>query len=153
MPTEWATFSTLLLEIKFLLFFRPIEFAGQYVSLILGVAQRAFSFFLIVYFFIIIFAHSFYLLLRYSTNLNDQQSLTTVYNSMDPKGTIDENSSLNESHIMTTNMFTMMGSAFATVFNIMLTGDETPFSYWNLDENSALLILIIIFFFVVPLYL
>ncbi|CAG8498803.1 28908_t:CDS:2 [Gigaspora margarita] len=40
---------------------------------------------------------------------------------MDPKGTIEENSSHNESHTMTTNMFTIMGQAIWTVFNIMLT--------------------------------
>ncbi|RIB23558.1 hypothetical protein C2G38_830747 [Gigaspora rosea] len=153
MPTELATFSTLLLEIKFLLFFRPIEFAGQYVSLIFGVAQRACSFFIILEFIIFVFAHSFHLLLRYSTNPNDQQNLATVYNTMDPKGTIEENSSLNESHTMTTNMFTMMSSSIMTVFNIMLTGDETPFSYWDLDDNLALLSLIIIFFWLVPIYL
>ncbi|CAG8714838.1 13709_t:CDS:2, partial [Cetraspora pellucida] len=36
MPTDMAAFSTLLLEIKFILFFRAIEFLGIYFSMILG---------------------------------------------------------------------------------------------------------------------
>ncbi|KAF0541197.1 transient receptor potential cation channel subfamily a member 1-like [Gigaspora margarita] len=163
MPTEWATFSTLLLEIKFLLFFRAIEFSGDYFSMILGVAQRGFSFLLILGFIIAAFAHSLHILLRpaidvsldypsYSTDPNDPWNLATTYNTIDSNGTIEENSSLIEPPTATTNMFMLMGSAIAAVY-IMLTGDTSPISYWDLDNHPALLVLTIIFSFVATIYL
>ncbi|RIB14680.1 hypothetical protein C2G38_1635876 [Gigaspora rosea] len=107
LPTEWATFSTLLLEIKFLLYFRAIEFSGSYFSMILGVAQRGFSFLLILGFIVFAFAHSLHLLLRptidvslknpsYSNDQNDPWNLAATYNTIDPNGTIETNSSLIE---------------------------------------------------------
>ncbi|KAF0541195.1 transient receptor potential cation channel subfamily a member 1-like [Gigaspora margarita] len=163
MPTEWATFSTLLLEIKFLLFFRAIEFSGDYFSMILGVAQRGFSFLIILGFIIVAFAHSLHLLLRptvdvsldypsYSDDPNDPWNLASTYNTIDPNGTIEDSSSLIEPPTATTNMFMLMGSAIAAVY-IMLTGDTTPISYWDLDSDPALLILAILFSFVATVYL
>ncbi|RIB00606.1 hypothetical protein C2G38_1146124 [Gigaspora rosea] len=163
MPTEWATFSTLLLEIKFLLFFRAIQFSGDYFSMILGVAQRGFSFLIILGFIIVAFAHSLHLLLRptvdvsldypsYSDDPNDPWNLASTYNAIDPNGTIEGSSSLIEPPTATTNMFMMMGSAIAAVY-IMLTGDTTPISYWDLDSDLALLILTILFSFVATIYL
>ncbi|KAF0333071.1 transient receptor potential cation channel subfamily a member 1-like [Gigaspora margarita] len=163
LPTEWATFSTLLLEIKFLLYFRAIEFSGSYFSMILGVAQRGFSFLIILGFIVFAFAHSLHLLLRptidvsldypsYSNDPNDPWNLATTYNNIDPNGTIEVNSSLIEPPTATTNMFMLMGSAIAAVY-IMLTGDTSPISYWDLDNNRTLLILTIIFSFVTTIYL
>ncbi|KAF0541193.1 transient receptor potential cation channel subfamily a member 1-like [Gigaspora margarita] len=163
MPTEWATFSTLLLEIKFLLFFRAIEFSGDYFSMILGVAQRGFSFLIILGFIIVAFAHSLHLLLRptvdvsldypsYSDDPNDPWNLATTFNAIDPNGTIEDSSSFIEPPTATTNMFMLMGSAIAAVY-IMLTGDTTPISYWDLDSNLALLSLTILFTFVATIYL
>ncbi|CAG8540838.1 320_t:CDS:2, partial [Scutellospora calospora] len=131
MPTEIATFSTLLLEIKFLCFFRAFEFSGTYFSMILGVAQRGFSFLMIIGFIIIAFAHSLHLLLRPATNVsldypsytndpNDPWNLATTYNTVDPNGTIEETSSIIEPPTTTTNMFMMMTTAISAVY-IMLT--------------------------------
>ncbi|RIB11421.1 hypothetical protein C2G38_2250159 [Gigaspora rosea] len=163
MPINLATVSTLLLEIKFLLFFRAIEFSGDYFSMILGVAQRGFSFLLILGFIIVAFAHSLHLLLRpiidvsldypsYSNDPNDPWNLATKYNTIDPNGTIEVNSSLIEPPTATTNMFMLMGSAIAAVY-IMLTGDTNPISYWDLDNHPTLLILVIVFSFVATTYL
>ncbi|KAF0511001.1 transient receptor potential cation channel subfamily a member 1-like [Gigaspora margarita] len=138
MPKELATFSTLFLEIKFLLYFRAIEFS-------------------------VAFAHSLHLLLRPATNVsldypsysndpNDPWNLATKYNAIDPNGTIEDNSSLIEPPTATTNMFMLMGSAIAAVY-IMLTGNTDPISYWDLDNNLTLLILALVFSFVASTYL
>ncbi|RIB11420.1 hypothetical protein C2G38_2203476 [Gigaspora rosea] len=163
MPTELATFSTLLLEIKFFLFFRTIELFGAYFSMIFRVAQRVFSFWVILGFLVFAFAHSLHLLLRpaanvsldhpsYSTDPNDPWNLATTYNTIDSNGSIEENSSLIEPPTADTNMFMMMGSSILAVY-LMLTGSTTPISHWNLYGNPALLILTIIFFFVAFIYL
>ncbi|KAF0541200.1 transient receptor potential cation channel subfamily a member 1-like [Gigaspora margarita] len=163
MPTEMATFSTLLLEIKFLLFFRAIEFTGAYFSTIIKVAQRAFSFLVILGFIVFAFAHSLHLLLRpagnvsldypsYSTDPNDPWNLATTYNTIDHNGIIEENSSLIDPPTANTNMFMMMGSAISAVY-LMLTGDSTSISYWDLNNNPSLLILTSIFSFVATIYL
>ncbi|CAG8434906.1 7160_t:CDS:2 [Scutellospora calospora] len=163
MPIELATFSTLLLEIKFLCFFRAIKFSGTYFSMILGVAKKGFSFLMILGFIIFAFAHSLHLLLRpatsvsldypsYSTDPNDPWNLAATYNSIDPNGTIEESSSLIEPPTATTNMFMMMGTAISAVY-IMLTGDTSPISYWDLDSNPTLLLITMIFSFVATIYL
>ncbi|RIB11417.1 hypothetical protein C2G38_2042690 [Gigaspora rosea] len=163
MPTKLATFSTLFLEIKFLLYFRAIEFSGDFFSMILGVAKRGFSFLLILGFIVVAFAHSLHLLLRpassvsleypsYSNDPNDPWNLATKYNTIDPNGTIEDNSSLIEPPTATTNMFMLMGSAIAAVY-IMLTGNTDPISYWDLDNNRTLLILALVFSFVASTYL
>ncbi|KAF0507607.1 transient receptor potential cation channel subfamily a member 1-like [Gigaspora margarita] len=108
MPTKMATFSTLLLEIKFLLYFRAIEFSSIYFSMMLGVAQGAFSFLVIIGFIIFAFAHSLHILLRYST----------------PNGTNEEISSLGE---QTTNMFMMMDGL--SNFGCL------SYAYWRYNTN------------------
>ncbi|KAF0363846.1 transient receptor potential cation channel subfamily a member 1-like [Gigaspora margarita] len=73
--------STLLLEIKFLLFFRVIEFSGTHFSMILGVAKSAFSFLMILGFIVFAFAHSLYLLLHSDISDNETEeyaSFTTI---------------------------------------------------------------------------
>ncbi|CAG8506128.1 2650_t:CDS:2 [Scutellospora calospora] len=148
-PTSMATISILLLEIKFLLFFRAIEFSGVYFAMILKVAQKSFSFLVILGLVIFAFAHSLHILLRYST---DPWNSTTTYNAIEPDGTIDENSSLIEPSTTSTNMFMSIGSSISAVF-IMLTGDRTPISYWELNDNPTLLILSIVFSFIATIYL
>ncbi|KAF0541196.1 transient receptor potential cation channel subfamily a member 1-like [Gigaspora margarita] len=163
MPTELATFSTLLLEIKFFLFFRTIELFGAYFSMIFRVAQRVLSFWVILGFIVFAFAHSLHLLLRPATNVsldypnysndpNNPWNLATTYNTIDSNGTIEENSSLLESPTATTNMFTLMGSAILAVY-LLLAGNTASISHWDLYNNPALLILTTIFFFVAIIYL
>ncbi|CAG8710934.1 10015_t:CDS:2, partial [Scutellospora calospora] len=87
----------------------------------------------------------------YSTDPNDPWNLATTYDSINPNGTI-EGTSLIEPPTVTTNMFMSMSSAIAAVY-MMLMGDTTPISNWDLDSNSTLLILTIVFSFVATIYL
>ncbi|RIB28864.1 hypothetical protein C2G38_2137125 [Gigaspora rosea] len=117
--------STLLLEIKFLLFFRAIEFSGTYFSMILGVAKSAFSFLMILGFIIFAFAHSLYLLFHSDVSDNETEEYTS---------------------------FTTISGALLSVY-IMLTGDTSPVSDWNLSDNPILIILIVTFSFLSTIYL
>src|ERR1044071_6306114 len=78
-----AAISNLLMNFKFLLFFRVIQSFGIYFAIIIGVARKVFSFLMILLFIVSGFAHAFYILLR-ST---DPQDLTISYNSVDTNET------------------------------------------------------------------
>jgi hypothetical protein len=56
--------SCLLLDIKFLLFFRVFESFGTYFAIIIGVGRRIFWFLFILFLIIISFAHAFFVLLK-----------------------------------------------------------------------------------------
>ncbi|CAG8521399.1 25607_t:CDS:2, partial [Racocetra persica] len=114
-------------------------------------------------FILVAFAHSLHILLRpahdvslespsYSTDPNDPWNLATHYNAIESNGTIEENAALIDPPTTTTNMFMMMSTAISAVY-IMLTGDSTPISNWDLDSNPALLILTILFSFGATIYL
>ena len=63
--STWAiTFSTLLLELKFIIFFRYIEFFGIYLAMIMNTVDKVVSFLIIFGLVIFAFAHSLHLLLR-----------------------------------------------------------------------------------------
>ncbi|KAF0561093.1 kinase-like protein [Gigaspora margarita] len=124
----WAvTISTLLLELKFLSFFRNIEIIGAYFAMIIGVAKNAFSFLVILGFIIVAFAHSLHILLSQTT---DDQNKSVVSNS----------TSVNA---LTTspNIFVNLITAVLAVY-MMLTGDSSYLSNWSLTENPTLAILI-----------
>src|ERR1044071_7011469 len=97
--------SCLLLDIKFMLFFRAFESFGIYFAIIIGVGRRIFSFLLILFLTVISFAHAFLVLLRpkfeFSENsqgdLNDPNNpwvLTERYHQMLEDGTINSNAIL-----------------------------------------------------------
>ncbi|KAF0519098.1 transient receptor potential cation channel subfamily a member 1-like [Gigaspora margarita] len=141
-PVWSATISILFLEIRFLLFFRVFEILGAYFAMIIGVAQKAFSFLVILAFIIFAFSHSLHILLRPTTNVplnatninlnnpnyaNDQNNpwnLVTSYHSVSVFGTVSQNASLTELPSASTNMFTSLYTAFLAVY-LMLTGDKT----------------------------
>ena len=62
-----AAVSDLLLNFKFLLFFRVIQSFGIYFAIIIGVARKVFSFLMILLHILIGFAQAFYILLRTTT--------------------------------------------------------------------------------------
>ncbi|CAG8492758.1 17670_t:CDS:2 [Acaulospora morrowiae] len=80
-PIWGATISTLLLELKFLSYFRAIEYFGVYFAMIVGVARSAFSFLFILGFIIFAFANSLYLSLR--PNNSDDTSSESLGTSAD----------------------------------------------------------------------
>ncbi|RIB28867.1 hypothetical protein C2G38_2156839 [Gigaspora rosea] len=117
--------SILLLDIKFLLFFRVFEFSGTYFSMIFRSAKSTFSFSIIFLFIIFAFAHSLYFLLH-----------SEIYDNV-----TDENT-----------LFTTISGALLPIY-IMLTGDVSQVSDWNLSDNPILIMFIIAFFFLSTIYL
>ncbi|RIB06320.1 hypothetical protein C2G38_2217432 [Gigaspora rosea] len=101
----WAiTISILLLELKFITFFRAIEFGGTYWAMIIGVIKSSLSFFVIIGLIMFAFAHSLHILLR--PNISDN---------------------LNNSDESDTNMFINLDTAYLAVY-MMLTGDTSSVS-------------------------
>ncbi|CAG8596337.1 2876_t:CDS:2, partial [Ambispora leptoticha] len=161
---SWAiTYSTLFLELKFILYFRATSFVGVYFATIIGVAQSAFSFLVLLGFILFAFAHSLHLLLRpetkvsldypsYSSDPNDPWNLATTYNSIASNNTIEESASLIEPPDSNTNMFMWFDSSILAVY-IMLTGDSSPLSSWVLRENYPLVIIMVLFSFFTTVYL
>ncbi|CAG8512630.1 12642_t:CDS:2 [Dentiscutata heterogama] len=64
----------------------------------------------------------------YSTDPNDPWNLVATYNTIDPNGTIENNSSLIEPPTATTNMFMFMSTAIAAVY-MMITGQFQNYSF------------------------
>ncbi|RIB05040.1 hypothetical protein C2G38_2220738 [Gigaspora rosea] len=77
---KWNTYGRLyyfLLEIKFLLFFRILDYFGTYFAIMIGVAQKVFSFLVVLGILVLAFAHSLHLLLRPKSEYSyDQPSFT-----------------------------------------------------------------------------
>ncbi|KAF0562006.1 transient receptor potential cation channel subfamily a member 1-like [Gigaspora margarita] len=125
----WAiTISILLLELKFITFFRAIEFGGTHWAMIIGVIHNSLSFFVIIGFIMLAFAHSLYVLLRPISN------------------------DLNNSEELNTNMFTNLYTAYLAVY-MMLTGDSSSLSDWSSTGNLTLIVLIVLFSFFTTIYL
>ncbi|RIB06319.1 hypothetical protein C2G38_2217431 [Gigaspora rosea] len=101
----WAiTISILLLELKFITFFRAIEFGGTHWAMIIGVIKSSLSFFVIIGLIMFVFAHSLHILLR--SNISDN---------------------INNSEESNTNMFINLDTAYLAVYMI-LTGDSSSVS-------------------------
>jgi len=84
-PPLWiVTIANLLLNFKFLLFFRVFQSFGKYFAIMIGVAKEVSPFLLVLFLIVFRFAHAFYILLRSIENNdgNDQCSLTTKYHSV-----------------------------------------------------------------------
>ncbi|KAF0493216.1 transient receptor potential cation channel subfamily a member 1-like [Gigaspora margarita] len=161
-PTWATTIATLLLELKFLFYFRAFRFVGVYFAMIFGVAKRAYSFLTIIAFVVFAFAHSLHLLLRpsatysldepsYSDDPNDPWNLATTYNPVDNDGTISTQPSLIEPPDSSTNMFTMFGTSLLAVY-LLLTGDTSPIGSWSLQDNLTLVVLMFTFSFFTTIY-
>ncbi|RIB19931.1 hypothetical protein C2G38_1231147 [Gigaspora rosea] len=59
-PSVWIiTIAVFLLETRFLLFFRVLGYFGKYFAIMIGVAQKVFSFLIVLGIMVLIFAHSF----------------------------------------------------------------------------------------------
>ncbi|RIB06365.1 hypothetical protein C2G38_523237 [Gigaspora rosea] len=125
-PTWAITFSTLFLEIKFIIFLRPIKFFGIYLAMIMNTVDRVMSFLIIFGFFTLAFAHSLHLLLRSESELSQDSSI---------------------------NMFGQFGSAIIASYYMMITGDTEPISYWISNENIVIMILMIMVSFFMLIYL
>jgi len=122
--------SCLLLDFKFLLFFKAFELFGVYFVIIVSVAKRIASFLVILFIILLSFAHAFLILLR----LRQNYSLDEPTNNDDPNNPWDltdkfyqiENGTItNPSFVqqpdMNTNMFTDYGTSLFAMY-LYLTG-------------------------------
>ncbi|GBB91184.1 hypothetical protein RclHR1_18340002 [Rhizophagus clarus] len=163
---EWAlSLSCLLLDLKFLLFFRVFESFGVYFAIIFGVARRIFYFLFVLALIIASFAHALFLLLHpqnlidsfKTPNLSDPNNpwaLSNTYNQTDENGNV-----LNETLIQvpteSTNLFYSYPSSLLATY-LFLTGNQNSISPWtptSTAENAILYILLVVFTFLVVIYL
>ncbi|PKY48868.1 hypothetical protein RhiirA4_464594 [Rhizophagus irregularis] len=163
---DWAlSISCLLLDLKFLLFFRIFEYFGVYFAIIFGVAKRVFSFLVVLAIIIASFAHAFFLLLHpqdlldslSAQNLNDPNNpwtLSNTYNQVDENGNI-----LKETLIQVpsenTNLFYSYPTSLLATY-LFLTGNQNSLSPWAPNpttENTILFLLIAVFSFLIVIYL
>ncbi|CAB4441941.1 unnamed protein product [Rhizophagus irregularis] len=162
----WAlSISCLLLDLKFLLFFRVFEYFGVYFAIIFGVAKRVFSFLVVLAIIILSFAHAFFLLLhpenlldslnaQNPNDLNNPWTLSNTYNQVDENGNI-----LNETLIQVpsenTNLFYSYPTSLLATY-LFLTGNQNSLSPWApkpTTENTILFILMAVFSFLIVIYL
>ncbi|PKC65659.1 hypothetical protein RhiirA1_514095 [Rhizophagus irregularis] len=163
---DWAlSISCLLLDLKFLLFFRIFEYFGIYFAIIFGVAKRVFSFLVVLAIIIASFAHAFFLLLHpqelldplSAQNPNDPNNpwtLSNTYNQVDENGNI-----LNETLIQVpsenTNLFYSYPTSLLAIY-LFLTGNQNSLSPWApkpTTENTILFVLMAVFSFLIVIYL
>ncbi|KAF0383400.1 transient receptor potential cation channel subfamily a member 1-like [Gigaspora margarita] len=122
-PTWAITFSSLFLEIRFIIFLRPNRYFGVYLALIMKTVDKVISFLIIFGLFALALAHSLHLMLG---------------------------SESEKSQNLNTDMYTRFGSAIVVSYYMMLTGDKNPLSSFILNENEnimIMLLMIIISFF------
>ncbi|KAF0437534.1 transient receptor potential cation channel subfamily a member 1-like [Gigaspora margarita] len=143
-PPIWIiTISAFLLEIKFLLFFRALEYFGKYFAITIGVAQKVFSFLVVLGIMVLAFAHSLHLLLRptseysydqpsYTNDANNPWNLVSTYKLISSNGTVGESSFI-ETPDDNTNLFSFFSTSVLAVY-FMLTGDTSSVSSWILSE-------------------
>src|ERR1044071_506923 len=123
--------SCLLLDIKFLLFFRAFETFGIYFAIIIGVGRRIFSFLFILLLIIISFAHAFLTLLEPQSKFseNDQGDLkdpnnpwvlATKYHQTSEDGTINPNAVLVQEPDEYTNLFSNYANALFAMYLFLI---------------------------------
>ncbi len=126
--------SCLLLDIKFLLFFRAFESFGIYFAIIIGVAKRVISFLFIILIIILGFAHAFFILLKPKSNfsesdqgdLNDPNNswqLTKKYHQISEDGNITTKATLIEEPDKNTNLFSNYPNSLLSIY-LFLTGND-----------------------------
>jgi hypothetical protein len=126
------SFSCLFLDIKFLLFFRALEYFGVYFAIIISVAKEIISFLVLIFIIIMSFAHACYILLlprsdfsfgqhTINNDPNNPWNMAFTYNLIYENGTVDSNPFLIQPPNENTNMFIdFKTSLFATY--LFLTG-------------------------------
>jgi len=126
-----VSISCLILEIKFILFFRAFESFGVYFAIMLGVARKISSFLFILFLIIISFAHAFIILLEPKspfseddlgnlTDPNNPWSLTDKYYQVSD-GKINSNFTLFKVPDEYTNLFSNYANSLLAMY-LFLTG-------------------------------
>ena len=126
-----VSISCILLEFKFLMFFRAYEQFGSYFIIMINVGKKIFSFLIVLLIILLSFSHAFWVLLtpnqEYDLDVplmnddpNNPWGLTDSYNQVED-GEVTPNTTLVQKPDMNTNMFTDYAtSIFATY--LFLTG-------------------------------
>ncbi|CAJ0839494.1 506_t:CDS:2, partial [Entrophospora sp. SA101] len=142
--------SNLILDLKFMLFLRGLDYFGRYFAIILGVAKKVFSFLMILFLIILSFAHAFYMLLKPS---QDYTLDSPIFNKNDPNNPwnltskyftyFTSNNSYNQDSIIVqqpdgnTNMFAKFPFSILAIYNL-LAGDKGAFGSWQLQNDPYL---------------
>ncbi|KAF0520414.1 hypothetical protein F8M41_016344 [Gigaspora margarita] len=135
---------------------------GTYFAIMIGVAQKVFSFLIVLGIMVIAFAHSLHLLLRptseysydqpsFTDDANNPWNLVPTYQFISSNNTVG-GSMLIETPDDNTNWFTMLSTSILAVYFI-LTGDSSSVSSWDLKNNWTLAFLLVIFSFFTTIYL
>jgi hypothetical protein len=125
--------SCLLLDIKFLLFFRAFESFGIYFAIMLGVAKRIVSFLFIMLIIVLSFAHAFLILLKPKLNFsknefgdlsdpNNPWTLTNKYHLISEDGNLTNVTLIEEPNENTNPFSNYLNSLLATY--LFLTGNK-----------------------------
>ncbi|GBB86178.1 hypothetical protein RclHR1_12620005 [Rhizophagus clarus] len=160
---EIPTFTCLVLNIKFLLFFRAYEYFGVFFVMIVVVGKRMISLLIILLIITIGYAHAFYILLSpnldfslkeptYNNDTNNPWNLATTYLQVFENGTISPNPFIIQQPDGNTNMFVDFRTALFAMYKF-LTGDSGVLSNWQYDNNPSLIIMYILFSFMTVVYL
>ena len=118
-----TSFSIILVNFKFLLFFRVFQSYGKYFAIIIGVATEVFPFLVVLFLIIFGFGFAFFILLRstQSGDENDPWNLTTQFSSVNPDGTPNSTFTLMQIPDSNTNMFSWLPTAILAMY-LLLTG-------------------------------
>ncbi|CAJ0831564.1 10923_t:CDS:2 [Entrophospora sp. SA101] len=163
-PERWMiSLTNLLLDLRFMLFFRAFEYFGVYYAIILGVAEKVFSFLLILFLIVLSFSHALFVLLKpaeeysldqpiFNNDQNNPWNLVDQYYILFSDNTLDSTSYFVKKPDDKVNMFTRFHTSILAMYNF-LTGDNSVIGAWSLQEDPYLAILVIIFSFVVVVYM
>jgi len=124
-----TAFSIILVNFKFLLYFRVFQSYGKYFAIIIGVAAEVFPFLVVLFFIILGFGIAFYILLKsiHSGNENDPWNLTTQLYSVNSDGTVNSTTpTLMQIPDSNTNMFSWFPTALLAMY-LLLTGNTMLF--------------------------
>src|SRR4051794_11584760 len=135
-----AAISILLLNFKFLMFFRVFQSFGKYFAIIIGVAEEVFPFLVVLFFIITGFGFAFFILLRTTADfsldvptLNDDKNnpwnLATKYNSINSDETISSKPTLIQTPDSNTNMFNWFPTSLLAMY-LFLTGNNNLTNYF-----------------------
>ena len=113
--------SIILVNFKFLLFFRVFQSYGKYFAIIIGVATEVFPFLVVLFFIIFGFGFAFFILLGTTRDENDPLNLTTQFSSVNPDGTPNSTPTLMQIPDSNTNMFSWFPTAILAMY-LFLTG-------------------------------
>ena len=131
-PSIWImAVSNLLLNFKFLLFFRAFQSFEKYFIIITNVIKIVYPFGIFLFVIILGFAHAFFILLKSMNNSsldhpvfndddNNPWNLVTKYNPVNSDGTINPNPILIQSPSSNTNMFNWFPTSLLAVYLLLI---------------------------------